>query len=301
MNIEETKRFIKLAYAKRDEIVPCLLGAPGIGKTQCVEQLAEELGVNLVTIIASQVLPSEVSGIPMPVTETHSLDVFDHVKLSSLKDGDILFLDELLEGDPMVLSAMLTLIESRQMMSGRKLPDVMIVAATNETKTPKQVQASLRQRFFWIRVEYDSTVFRKYLAERYGRSEEACAELSLAVEQATSSRWNYMSPRTLVKVLDWLEPMDDSDRRWALNELANSGFNGTSKIRGFLSAVRITPEMTELLPADVRIEIEDAAEDAGISFEAAARRVFRKMIEEDPERWMLLLEEAKSRDKEEGC
>lgn len=300
MNIEDAKRFVRLAYARRDEIVPCLLGDPGIGKTQCVEQLAEELGVNLVTIIASQVLPSEVSGIPMPVAETHSLDVFDHVKLSSLEDGDILFLDELLEGDPMVLSAMLTLIESRRMMSGRKLPDVMIVAATNRTKAPKQVQASLRQRFFWIDVEYSSYVFVDYLMNRYARSFDDADKLAKAVAGSDDGTWNYMSPRTVVKIVDWLLPMSADDREFALMMLLESGFVGISAIRSFVEK-RDVSEMRDALPADVREKIEDVARDRGISFEAAAKRVFKELVEEDPERWKLLLEEAKSKDEEEGC
>ena len=87
----------------------------------------------VVTIIASQILPNEVSGITMPVVEERSMEIFDHFRLSSLKNGDILFFDELLEADQMVLSACLTLIESRELMSGRLLPDVMIVGATNPT------------------------------------------------------------------------------------------------------------------------------------------------------------------------
>lgn len=126
--------FIKSAYPARKYIVPCLEGPAGIGKTAACKQAALELNAGkVVTIIASQILPNEVSGITMPVVESKAMEIFDHFRLSSLEDGDILFFDELLEADQLVLSACLTLIESRELMSGRKLPDVMIVAATNPT------------------------------------------------------------------------------------------------------------------------------------------------------------------------
>lgn len=102
--------FVKSAWPARSFIVPCLEGPPGIGKTAAIKQAAEELKEQgatgkVVTIIASQILPNEVSGITMPVPEEKAMEIFDHYRLSSLRDGDILFFDELLEADQMVLSA----------------------------------------------------------------------------------------------------------------------------------------------------------------------------------------------------
>ena len=88
--------FIKSAWPARKYIVPCLEGPAGIGKTAAVKQAASELGAGkVVTIIASQILPNEVSGITMPVVETKAMEIFDHFRLSSLEDNDVLFFDEL--------------------------------------------------------------------------------------------------------------------------------------------------------------------------------------------------------------
>ena len=115
----------------RDQIVPCLMGCPGIGKTHEIERYAKDKGKKVVHIIASQILPSEVSGITMPDKEAGGMTVYDHVRLSSLEDGDILFFDELLQGQQQVLSACLTLIQERRLMSDRPLPDIMMPVRLN--------------------------------------------------------------------------------------------------------------------------------------------------------------------------
>lgn len=214
VNIENAKEFLSLAYKNRSEIVVCMLGAPGIGKTDAVYQHAKEVGANVVTIIASQILPNEVSGITMPVEDTHSMEVYDHARLSSLKDGDILFFDELLEADEQVLSACLTLIESRLMMSGRKLPDVQIIAASNPTKKPVQLRASLRQRFMWIDVIYDKKVFSNYLTDRY---DSRFASLSLYATDKDDGEYNLLSPRTLCKIIDMTLNADGDESFLALS------------------------------------------------------------------------------------
>ena len=195
------------AYKARREIVPCLLGRPGIGKTQAVHQHARNVGAGkVVTIIASQILPNEVSGITMPVDSERSMEIYDHARLSSLEDGDILFFDELLEADRSVLSACLTLIESRQMMSGKMLPDVQIVAATNETLSPAQIKESIRQRFIWLPVAIDTCWFVDHLSKKYNFSSKSKELLDKSMRKNLwkgDFSWNTITPRTYTKLIEW--------------------------------------------------------------------------------------------------
>ena len=149
----------------RDQIVPCFMGCPGIGKTHEIERYAKDRGKKVVHIIASQILPSEVSGITMPDKEAGGMTVYDHVRLSSLKDGDILFFDELLQGQQQVLSACLTLIQERRLMSDKPLPDVMIVAAANPLANPNQLPAAIRDRFLFIGMEFDFVEWKQYMKD----------------------------------------------------------------------------------------------------------------------------------------
>ena len=82
----------------RKTIVPLFIGDPGLGKTVVIEQFAEEKGVKLVELITSQMSPFEISGIAMPDKDSKKMTYFNFDKLENLKDGDILFFDELLNG-----------------------------------------------------------------------------------------------------------------------------------------------------------------------------------------------------------
>lgn len=205
--------FIKSAYPARKYIVPCMEGPAGIGKTAAVKQAALELKDEqlatgkVVTIIASQILPNEVSGITMPVVESKAMEIFDHFRLSSLKDGDILFFDELLEADQLVLSACLTLIESRELMSGRKLPDIMIIAATNPTIKPNMLKENIRQRFVWRKFDLDKTGCREYIKKTcgYDVGSEIIDQLVCSGEE-----YNILSPRSLTKMASWMAEAKDS-------------------------------------------------------------------------------------------
>ena len=189
-------------YDLRSEMVPCFIGAPGIGKTQGLYEFAKKKGVNVVTFILSNTVPSEVSGIRMPDKESKRMEVFDDMRMASLKDGDILFFDEILEAPPMLWSACLTLIQDRIMASGRKLPDVFIVAASNEVASPGIIPASTRDRFQFIQLKFDPEHWIRWFEERYG----VCPPVELAYQciQEDSSTYNILTPRRVTKLYLWL-------------------------------------------------------------------------------------------------
>ena len=110
--------------------VPHLFGPPGCGKSSFVEQAAKMLGVNLHQINVSRISPLELEGVQMP-TEG-KLELLLATYWNSLKDGDILFLDEFLRGFPEVYNGLLDILTSRT-VGGHELPDVFIIAASNST------------------------------------------------------------------------------------------------------------------------------------------------------------------------
>ena len=206
-------KLIEAADKCRKEIVLCLMGKPGIGKTEAVERFARDHGRNVVHIIASQILPSEVSGMTMPNQETRSMDIFDHYRLSHMKDGDILFFDELLKGQQQVLNACLTLIQERRLMSGTKLPDVLVIAAANPLATPAQLPVEIRQRFLFVDVEWDEHGWIEYMKKLGFEHEEELAGLASKVKSSIdrTDSWNTLTPRTATKLCQWLRASDDSE------------------------------------------------------------------------------------------
>ena len=196
----------------RDQIVPCFMGCPGIGKTHEIERYAKDRGKKVVHIIASQILPSEVSGITMPDKEAGGMTVYDHVRLSSLKDGDILFFDELLQGQQQVLSACLTLIQERRLMSDKPLPDVMIVAAANPLANPNQLPAAIRDRFLFIGMEFDFTEWKQYMKDSQGIIIEDSMRNEIDASDTNVVGWNAQTPRTVTKLCKFItNNIDDND------------------------------------------------------------------------------------------
>lgn len=199
---------IEDAYEARDEIVLCLMGAPGIGKTEAVEKFAKRKGVRIVHKILSQVLPSETSGIAMPDRETKSMEVFDDAALASMEDGDILFLDELLKAQQPVLNACLTLVQERRLTSGRKLPDVMIVAAANPLASPTQLPLEIRQRFMFVDVPFSQGGWLAYMDSKgFPNADWLLDDLNVT---GRSSEWNCLTPRTATKLCQWMRRTGNS-------------------------------------------------------------------------------------------
>lgn len=206
-NIAGATRLIEAADRLRSEVVLCLMGKPGIGKTESIERFAREHGRKVVHIIASQVLPNEVSGMTMPNQEARTMDVFDHVRLGHMGDGDILFLDELLKGQTQVLNACLTLIQERRMMSGRKLPDILIVAAANPLATPAKLPPEIRQRFMFVDMEWDKDEWMEYMKGKGFANEGSLFDMASLIEGSMagdwSGTWNILTPRTATKLCEW--------------------------------------------------------------------------------------------------
>lgn len=184
----------------RSTITPMFLSNPGLGKTSILNKFAKEVGANVFEFITSQRNPFEISGMPIPDHSSKRMTVFDYDMLESMKDGDILFFDELTNGNPNTLNACLTLIESRKTISGKKLPDIMIVAAGNPQGSAFMTP-QIKQRFVWYNTSYEKDFWRKYLVKKYKVTEEIFENLHKLVksESFDSSTNNYITPRSVEK------------------------------------------------------------------------------------------------------
>jgi len=122
---------MSMAYDVRSPM-PHLVGPPGSGKSSVIEDLAGVLGVELHIINVSRLSPLEIEGVQMP----HGIDDNMHLRMlpatfwTSLKDGDILLMDEFLRGFPEVYSGLLDIFTSRR-VGAYRLPKVFIIGASN--------------------------------------------------------------------------------------------------------------------------------------------------------------------------
>jgi hypothetical protein len=112
--------------------MPHLVGPPGCGKSTFVEQLADLLGVELHILNVSRLSPLEVEGVQMPhgVDDGMLLKMLPATYWTSLKEGDILLMDEFLRGFPEVYNGLLDIFTSRR-VGAYRLPKVFIIGASN--------------------------------------------------------------------------------------------------------------------------------------------------------------------------
>lgn len=188
----------------RRTIVPLFVGNPGIGKTVIIEQFAKDKGVKHVELITSQMSPFEISGIAFPDKDSKKMEYYNFDKLENLQDGDILFFDELLNGNPVVLNACLTILEQRRFISGKPLPNIMIVAAANpQGMAPLTPQ--IKERFVWYDVKFNSSMWSEYMFNKYGLVKPIANKLSTLIQNEKDFNGNnFHTPRSIDKAVNMI-------------------------------------------------------------------------------------------------
>ena len=197
------KEWLDLLDKNRDDMAIGFMSSPGVGKTTMINDWAREHNRKVVEIVLSQRMPSEISGMPMPINEERKMDVFDYDALLSLEDGDILFLDEFTNGNIQTLNACLTLIQDRTMLSGRKLPSIMVVAAGNP-QGKCELLPQTKQRFMWVNVNWDADMWRKYIMKKYGflPDSKIISAIKLTYEKTFDHKvYNYFTARTAENII----------------------------------------------------------------------------------------------------
>ena len=202
--MKKVKEILEKVYDNEDlrrSIVPLFIGNPGLGKTVLIQEFAKERGVKLVELITSQMSPFEISGIAMPDKDIKKMVYYNFDKLEDLKDGDILFFDELLNGNPVVLNACLTILEQRKFISGKDLPNLLIVAAANpQGMSPLTPQ--IKERFVWYDVKYDEKMWVDYMVNKYSMTKNIAKKLSALIKAEEFTGSNFSSPRSIDKAVN---------------------------------------------------------------------------------------------------
>ena len=225
----------------RSSVVPLFIGDPGLGKTVLIQEFAKERKVKLVELITSQMSPFEISGIAMPDKDTKKMTYFNFDKLDNLKDGDILFFDELLNGNPVVLNACLTILEQRKFISGKALPNILIIAAANpQGMSPLTPQ--IKERFIWYTVQFEQDMWIDYMIKKYQISRDIGTKLSSLIKAEEFKNNNFNTPRSLDKAVNMIisevETPYNSTVKLILEEMIKQPFEEAIKL----------PNGDELLP-----------------------------------------------------
>lgn len=166
MKISVVKKNLKLIFNGEQPITPFLWGKPGIGKSQLVAQVAEELGIGFIDLRLSQLDSTDLRGIPEAVPEEGLCKwlppeflPFEHFKRfdQEYPNGGILLLDEFNRARPDVLQSAFQLVLDRSVGLNKIRQNWFLVAAGNlgmEDRTDVvELDSALKNRFIHFNVD----------------------------------------------------------------------------------------------------------------------------------------------------
>lgn len=140
-----------------------LWGPPGVGKSDIIAQLTEELGGHMIDLRLGQMEPTDLRGIPFYNKDSGKMDWAEPVDLPSKELAEqfpiiTLFLDEMNVAAPAVQAAAYQLILNRR-LGKYFLPDNVVIVAAGNRESDKGVTfrmpSPLANRFVHLEVRQD--------------------------------------------------------------------------------------------------------------------------------------------------
>jgi len=195
-----------LSALVKQKVPTFIWGAPGIGKSSIVKQIAKESNVEFIDLRLALMDPTDLKGIPFYDKETHTALWAPPAFLPSCGEG-ILFLDELNSAAPSVQSSAYQLILDRR-VGEYVLPNGWaIIAAGNrdgDRGVTYRMPAPLANRFVHFELEVSVDDWREW-AYKHGLDEKIIAYISYKNEHlftfdtksnvksfATPRSWEYV-------------------------------------------------------------------------------------------------------------
>lgn len=197
MNIKQAKEYIKNSvnlYLKKDDFGEYrvsvvrqrpifLLGAPGIGKTAIMEQIAQEMGIALVAYSMTHHTRQSALGLPFITEKTYGgekvsvseytmseiiASIYDTMESSGMKEG-ILFLDEINCVSETLAPSMLQFLQYKVFGRHRVPEGWVIVTAGNPpeyNKSVREFDVVTLDRLKVLEVEPDYRIWKEYAVEK---------------------------------------------------------------------------------------------------------------------------------------
>ena len=214
VNSIQTRKALLTAFKVKRPVF--LWGPPGIGKSEVVQEIADELGGYMIDLRMAQMEPTDIRGIPYFNKENNKMDWAEPVDLPSEELASqypvvILFLDEMNSAPPAVQAAGYQLILNRR-VGKYKLPDNVVIVAAGNRDSDKGVTyrmpMPLANRFVHVEMRYDFAAWQQWAVNK-GIHKDVVGYLSFAKQDgydfdAKASSRAFATPRSWVFVSDML-------------------------------------------------------------------------------------------------
>jgi len=200
-----------------------LWGPPGIGKSELVEGITEELGGLMIDLRLGQMEPTDIRGIPFYNKEIGKMDWAPPIDLPDEETASqypvvVLFLDELNSAAPSVQAAAYQLILNRRVGKYRLPKNVVMVAAGNRESdkgVTYRMPTPLANRFIHLEMKTDFAAYQIWAVQNKIH-QDVVGYLSFAKQDlydfdSKSSSRAFATPRTWTFVSELLQNADDDD------------------------------------------------------------------------------------------
>ena len=252
--LQAKKSLLKAFRVKRPLF---LWGPPGIGKSELVEGIANELGGLMIDLRLGQMEPTDIRGIPFYNKDIGKMDWAPPVELPDEETASqfpivVLFLDELNSAAPSVQSAAYQLILNRR-IGKYKLPDNVVMVAAGNRESDKGVTyrmpTPLANRFIHQEMKVDFASWQEW-AVNNRIHKDVVGYLSFAKQDlydfdAKSASRAFATPRSWTFVSQLLDENDDDDT--TMNLIA--GTVGEGLAVKFMAHKKVAGKMPN--PADI--------------------------------------------------
>ena len=255
-SIQVRKSLLAAFKAKRPVF---LWGPPGIGKSEVVQELTEELGGFMIDLRMAQMEPTDIRGIPFYNKENGKMDWAEPIDLPTEELAAqypivVLFLDEMNSAPPSVQAAGYQLVLNRRVGKYILPKNVVIVAAGNRDSdkgVTYRMPMPLANRFVHLEMRPDFTAWQQWAVNK-GIHKDVVGFLSFAKQDmydfnAKSASRAFATPRSWCFVSDLLDDEDNVDTDTLFNLVAGSVGDGLAT--KFMAHRKVAGRMPN--PADI--------------------------------------------------
>jgi hypothetical protein len=248
-----------------------LWGPPGIGKSELVEGIANELGGLMIDLRLGQMEPTDIRGIPFYNKDTGKMDWAPPIELpdeelASQYPVVVLFLDELNAAPASVQAAAYQLILNRRVGKFR-LPDNVVMVAAGNRESDKGVTyrmpTPLANRFVHQEMRVDFASWQEW-AVKNGEHKDVVGYLSFAKQDlndfdAKSASRAFATPRSWHFVSQLLD--DNMDEDTLTNLIAGTVGEGLAvKFMAHRRVASRMPDPVEILEGKVKtLEVKEVS------------------------------------------
>jgi len=259
-SVQARKAILKAFQVKRPIF---LWGPPGIGKSEVVADITEEMGGLMIDLRMAQMEPTDIRGIPFFNKDLNKMDWAEPIdlpdqELASQYPIIVLFLDEMNSAPPAVQAAGYQLILNRRVGKYRLPDNVVIVAAGNRDSdkgVTYRMPMPLANRFIHLEMRADFNAWQNWAVNK-GIHKDVVGYLSFAKNDmydfnAKSSSRAFATPRSWVFVSQLLDD-NDTDTNTLENLVAGSVGEGLAvKFMAHRKVAGRMPNPTDILDGKV--------------------------------------------------